>query len=196
MGSRFRNGCGVPCYWHHLTGRARTSSAPASLRPWLGPSITSEQATQKLEAAFDFFERLRVPFSRSMTSMRWHRRTRSASTRKLARDRGPDRLAAWRARQRTAAVGHGEPVQPSAVRGRCRHEPGPGGASPTPPGQVRLCLETTHRLGGENYVLWGGREGYDTLLNTDLARELEPARRASCTWSSSTSTRSASAARS
>lgn len=37
--------------------------------------------------------------------------------------------------------------------------------------QVRHCLEATHRLGGENYVLWGGREGYDTLLNTDLARE-------------------------
>ena len=39
--------------------------------------------------------------------------------------------------------------------------------------QVRACLETTHRLGGENYVLWGGREGYDTLLNTDLTRELD-----------------------
>jgi xylose isomerase len=32
-------------------------------------------------------------------------------------------------------------------------------------------LETTHRLGGANYVLWGGREGYESLLNTDLARE-------------------------
>src|SRR2546423_3027248 len=32
-------------------------------------------------------------------------------------------------------------------------------------------LEVTHRLRGENYVLWGGREGYETLLNTDLARE-------------------------
>ena len=32
-------------------------------------------------------------------------------------------------------------------------------------------LEVTQRLGGENYVLWGGREGYDTLLNTDLKRE-------------------------
>jgi xylose isomerase len=39
--------------------------------------------------------------------------------------------------------------------------------------QVRCCLETTHRLGGENYVLWGGREGYDSLLNTDLGRELD-----------------------
>ena len=39
--------------------------------------------------------------------------------------------------------------------------------------QVRCCLETTYRLGGENYVLWGGREGYDTLLNTDLSREVD-----------------------
>ena len=37
--------------------------------------------------------------------------------------------------------------------------------------QVKHMLEVTQRLGGENYVLWGGREGYDTLLNTDLARE-------------------------
>jgi xylose isomerase len=37
--------------------------------------------------------------------------------------------------------------------------------------QVRHMMEITHRLGGENYVLWGGREGYETLLNTDLARE-------------------------
>ena len=34
--------------------------------------------------------------------------------------------------------------------------------------QVKLMLETTNRLRGENYVLWGGREGYETLLNTDL----------------------------
>jgi xylose isomerase len=36
---------------------------------------------------------------------------------------------------------------------------------------VKTCLDVTHRLGGANYVLWGGREGYETLLNTDLARE-------------------------
>jgi xylose isomerase len=38
--------------------------------------------------------------------------------------------------------------------------------------QVRHCLDATKRLGGANYVLWGGREGYDTLLNTSLKREL------------------------
>jgi hypothetical protein len=42
--------------------------------------------------------------------------------------------------------------------------------------QVKHCLEATHRLGGANYVLWGGREGYETLLNTDLRRGAGPAR--------------------
>ena len=37
--------------------------------------------------------------------------------------------------------------------------------------QVMQALDLTHELQGENYVLWGGREGYDTLLNTDLRRE-------------------------
>ncbi|HEX5148884.1 MAG TPA: xylose isomerase, partial [Candidatus Limnocylindrales bacterium] len=56
-----------------------------------------------------------------------------------------------------------------------------GGASTSPDPQVfafaamqvRDVLEATHRLGGANYVLWGGREGYDTLHNTDLKRELD-----------------------
>ncbi|MCK4206011.1 xylose isomerase [Brucella pituitosa] len=38
---------------------------------------------------------------------------------------------------------------------------------------VKTCLDATKRLGGDNYVLWGGREGYETLLNTDLTRELD-----------------------
>ncbi|SEO03009.1 xylose isomerase [Palleronia pelagia] len=38
---------------------------------------------------------------------------------------------------------------------------------------VKNCLDATHRLNGENYVLWGGREGYETLLNTDMGQELE-----------------------
>lgn len=37
--------------------------------------------------------------------------------------------------------------------------------------QVKKAIEITHRLGGENYVFWGGREGYETLLNTDVALE-------------------------
>jgi len=39
--------------------------------------------------------------------------------------------------------------------------------------QVKKALEVTHELGGEGYVFWGGREGYSTLLNTDMKRELD-----------------------
>ncbi len=42
---------------------------------------------------------------------------------------------------------------------------------------VKKCIDVTKRLKGENYVLWGGREGYETLLNTDLKREREQAGR-------------------
>ncbi|MFN6951062.1 MAG: xylose isomerase [Albidovulum sp.] len=42
---------------------------------------------------------------------------------------------------------------------------------------VKACMDATHRLGGQNYVLWGGREGYETLLNTDLSRERRQAGR-------------------
>jgi xylose isomerase len=38
---------------------------------------------------------------------------------------------------------------------------------------VKTCIDATHRLGGENYVLWGGREGYETLLNTNIGQELD-----------------------
>jgi xylose isomerase len=40
-------------------------------------------------------------------------------------------------------------------------------------GQIKLALDATIALGGENYVFWGGREGYMTLLNTDMGRELD-----------------------
>jgi xylose isomerase len=39
--------------------------------------------------------------------------------------------------------------------------------------QVKKAMEVTHKLGGENYVFWGGREGYVTLLNTDMKQELD-----------------------
>ncbi|MCZ4365987.1 xylose isomerase [Sulfitobacter dubius] len=42
---------------------------------------------------------------------------------------------------------------------------------------VKACMDATHKLDGQNYVLWGGREGYETLLNTDLKRERQQAGR-------------------
>ena len=56
-----------------------------------------------------------------------------------------------------------------------------GGASTNPDpevfayvaAQVKDCMNITHRLGGENYVLWGGREGYETILNTNMQMEMD-----------------------
>ncbi|PRY78969.1 xylose isomerase [Yoonia maritima] len=42
---------------------------------------------------------------------------------------------------------------------------------------IKTCMDATMKLGGENYVLWGGREGYETLLNTDMGRERQQAGR-------------------
>ncbi|MEP3919714.1 xylose isomerase [Ascidiaceihabitans sp.] len=42
---------------------------------------------------------------------------------------------------------------------------------------VKACMDATHKLDGQNYVLWGGREGYETLLNTDMKRERQNAGR-------------------
>jgi len=42
---------------------------------------------------------------------------------------------------------------------------------------IKTCMDATMKLGGENYVLWGGREGYETLLNTDMGRERRQAGR-------------------
>ena len=39
--------------------------------------------------------------------------------------------------------------------------------------QVKNCMDITKRLGGQNYVLWGGREGYETILNTNMELEME-----------------------
>ena len=39
--------------------------------------------------------------------------------------------------------------------------------------QVKMCMDNTKQLGGQNYVLWGGREGYETILNTNMKQELD-----------------------
>ncbi|WP_348641747.1 xylose isomerase [Rhizobium sp. P44RR-XXIV] len=69
-------------------------------------------------------------------------------------------------------MGHGEPLlEPPLHVGRC-HQPDPD-VFAFSAATVKTCMDATHKLGGENYVLWGGREGYETLLNTDLTRELD-----------------------
>ena len=155
------------------TGRARTCSGPGTFdRPWLDPRLDpmdrrAGEARRRLRVHREARRPvLLLPRSRRRAGGRDASPRRGAPRREPRPDRrahGPDR--------RPAAVGYGEPVQPPALRRRApRPTPIPR-SSPTPPRRSSSCSRSTQRLGGENYVLWGGREGYETLLNTDLARE-------------------------
>ncbi|HWS66636.1 MAG TPA: xylose isomerase [Steroidobacteraceae bacterium] len=161
------------CYWHSFNWPGADIFGAGTLpRPWLGTPITQAMADEKLDAAFDFFARLGVPYftfhdvdaMATASSVREHeenlRRIEAGMAKKMA-STGVKLL--W------------------GTANLFSHPRYAGGAATSPDpqvfawaaAQVRFCLETTHRLDGENYVLWGGREGYDSLLNTDLGRELD-----------------------
>jgi xylose isomerase len=161
------------CYWHSFNWPGADIFGAGTLsRPWLGASITQAMAEEKLDAAFDFISRLGVPYftfhdvdvMATATTVKDHnanlRRIEEAMAKKMA------------------ATGIKLLWGTANVFSHPRYASG-ASTSPNPESfawaaaQVRAALETTQRLGGENYVLWGGREGYDSLLNTDLRRELD-----------------------
>jgi xylose isomerase len=161
------------CYWHSFNWPGSDIFGSGTLqRPWLGSPVTQAMAEEKLEAAFDFFVRLGVRY------FTFHDVDAMASAATLAEhDRNLRRIEAGIA-AKMAATGVRLLWGTANLFSHPRYA---GGAATSPDpevfawaaAQVRSCLEATHRLGGENYVLWGGREGYDSLLNTDLKRELD-----------------------
>jgi xylose isomerase len=161
------------CYWHSFNWPGADIFGAGTLpRPWLGTPITQAMADDKLDAAFDFFARLGLPYftfhdvdaMATATSVREH-------------EKNLRRIEAGMV-EKMASTGVKLLWGTANLFSHPRYAAG-GATSPDPEvfawaaAQVRFCLETTHRLGGENYVLWGGREGYDSLLNTDLGRELD-----------------------
>jgi xylose isomerase len=161
------------CYWHSFNWPGADIFGGGTLtRPWIGPTVSQEMADMKLEAAFDFFKRLGVPY------FAFHDVDAMATGATLKEhDRNLKTIEAGMA-QKMAATGVRLLWGTANLFSHPRYA---GGAATSPDpevyawaaAQVRYCLEATHRLGGENYVLWGGREGYDSLLNTDLRRELD-----------------------
>jgi xylose isomerase len=161
------------CYWHSFNWPGADIFGTGTLpRPWLGTPITQAMADEKLEAAFDFFARLGVPY------FTFHDLDAMASASSLREhDKNLRRIEAGMA-EKMASTGVKVLWGTANLFSHPRYA---GGAATSPDpqvfawaaAQVRFCLETTHRLGGENFVLWGGREGYDSLLNTDLKRELD-----------------------
>jgi xylose isomerase len=160
------------CLWHSFNWPGSDVFGVGTFdRPWLAAGrAPMEAAREKLDAAFEFVDKLGVPF------FTFH-----------DRDVAPEGGTFAETRSMLDAVvaeieGHMQRTGARLLWGTANlfsHPRYAAGAATNPDpevfayaaAQVKHMLETTHRLGGANYVLWGGREGYDTLLNTDLARE-------------------------
>ncbi|MBF2734955.1 MAG: xylose isomerase [Betaproteobacteria bacterium AqS2] len=158
------------CYWHSLCWPGTDPfGGPTFDRPWFkDDSMASAKA--KADAAFELFSLLRAPF------FCFH----DADVR-------PDGggFAQSRANLEEMTDHLGALMETSGVKllwgtaNLFTHRRYQAGAATNPDPEVfayaaatvKDCLDATMRLGGENYVLWGGREGYETLLNTDLAAE-------------------------
>jgi xylose isomerase len=161
------------CFWHSFCWPGSDVFGQGTFgRPWHAGANDSAAAAAKRAAAFSFFEKLGVPFytfhdvdvMAEAHDVAGHRRLFAEAVEDL------ERLQARRGLK---------PLWGTA--NLFSHPRYAAGAATNPDPevfawaalQVRDALEATHRLGGANYVLWGGREGYDSLLNTDLRRELD-----------------------
>ena len=160
------------CLWHSFNWPGSDVFGTGTFdRPWLAPTGDALGAARtKLAAAFEFVEKLGVPF------FTFH-----------DRDVAPEGASLAETQSNLAAMideieGHMGRTGIRLLWGTANlfsHPRYAAGAATNPDpevfafaaAQVRQVLEATHRLGGANYVLWGGREGYETLLNTDLRRE-------------------------
>ena len=158
-------------YWHSFRGVGSDPFGPGTIvRPWEKGTDAISIAKTRLDAAFEFFQKIRAPFDCV------HDRDIAPEGKSLAEsNRNLDRVVAH-AKDLQKATGvkllWGTANLFSNPRYMC-------GASTNPDAhvfayaavQVKKALDVTKALGGENYVFWGGREGYETLLNTNLKRE-------------------------
>jgi xylose isomerase len=161
------------CYWHTFCWPGSDVFGAATFeRPWFEGGTPMELAEHKLRAAFEFLEKLGAPF------FTFHDRDVAPEGATLREsndnlDRLLERIEAEMERTGVKLL-----WGTANLFGHPRYAAG-AATNPDPEvfayaaAQVRKTLESTDRLGGANYVLWGGREGYETLLNTDLRRESE-----------------------
>ncbi|MBW8017491.1 MAG: xylose isomerase [Planctomycetes bacterium] len=160
-------------YWHTFKGTGADPFGPGTiLRSYNDSDDPMKVADMTLEAAFEFYVKLGIDFwcfhdrdiaPEADTLAETNKRldTIVAKAKKLQADTGVKLL--WGT---TNAFSH-------------RRFMAGAGTNPQPEvfayaaSQIKKAIEVTHELGGEGYVFWGGREGYDTLLNTDMSRELD-----------------------
>jgi xylose isomerase len=162
------------CYWHSFVWAGLDPfGGDTFARPWhAAGGDAMEQARHKADVAFDLFRLLRAPF------FTFH-----------DRDAAPEGATLRESNLNLQRIGDvfERKMADTGVKllwgtaNLFSHRRYMAGAATNPDpevfayaaAQVKNVLELTNRLKGENYVLWGGREGYETLLNTDLKRELD-----------------------
>jgi xylose isomerase len=161
------------CMWHTFCWPGSDVFGAGTFdRPWLNGPQDESAARAKREAALAFVEKLDLPFY-CFHDVDVMAPAESIGEFRASFARAVDHLEELQAQ-------HGRKLLWSTANlfGHPRYLAG-AATSPRPEvyawgaSQVRDALEATHRLGGSNYVLWGGREGYDTILNTDLKTEQE-----------------------
>jgi xylose isomerase len=180
------------CFWHsfHWPGSDVFGTGTFD-RPWLAPAAEPMAAARaQLDAGFEFLAKLGVPF------FCFHDRDIAPEGGSFAETRANLEAVVDQVEEHMARTGMRLLWGTANLFSHPRYAAG-AATNPDPEvfayaaAQVKLALEATHRLGGENYVLWGGREGYETLLNTDLRRERDSSP-GSWPWWPSTSTGSGS----
>jgi xylose isomerase len=159
------------CYWHTFCWDGFDVFGKGTFnRPWHGGPLDQAAADHKMEEAFNFFTRLGLPY------YCFHDVDVMAEAHDIAEHVQNFAVITDRLEAKQAETGMKLLWGTANLFSHPRYMAG-GATNPDPDvfrfaaTQVRHCLEATHRLGGANYVLWGGREGYDTILNTNLAQE-------------------------
>ena len=162
------------CLWHSFNWPGADVFGSGTFdRPWLDPDAEPmEAARTKLDAAFEFLAKLGTPF------YCFHDRDIAPEGATFAESAANLDAMVEVAQEQMERTGARLLWGTANLFANPRYQAG-AATNPDPEvfafaaAQVAHCLEVTHRLGGHNYVLWGGREGYETLLNTDIGRELD-----------------------
>ncbi|HEU4582566.1 MAG TPA: xylose isomerase, partial [Polyangiaceae bacterium] len=161
------------CYWHTFAWEGTDVFGGGSFqRPWHRPGDALQRAQEKLGAAFELFTKLGVPY------FTFHDRdvAPEGATLKESHKNLDLILESMQSQMQRTGV---KLLWGTANLFSNRRYLAGAATNPDPEvfayaaAQVVKVLDWTHRLNGENYVLWGGREGYETLLNTDMKREVD-----------------------
>src|SRR5256886_1524524 len=160
-------------YWHTFRNRLSDPfGMGTALRPWDDGTESVENAQNRARAAFEFMGKLGAPFyafhdrdvAPEGTTLRETNKNLDAVVKVLkAEQKRTGIKLLWG----TACL-FAHPRYMHGAATSCNADAFAHAAA-----QVKKALEVTHELGGAGYVFWGGREGYSTLWNTDMKRELE-----------------------